>query len=219
MSEILEFIIKIIGLTLSIYSILTIANEFIRGNRIRITHIEGMAKSVEKTRGEIDPRTGEFTPEWVYALRFTVYAQNDGLKMAPQVRCMYIVDHERPKRSGTTGIKPCTNKESILAGQKSDPFIIEFSVQGPLPRPVNLSVHVIGFLAPKKGRICRYDAYLSQNSLGETACSGNGETLGWIKSNLIRAASFWYKHKMRKFGIWLGKKLQIDESILDTLSS
>jgi len=145
MSETLELIIKIIGLVLSIYTILTIVNEFIRGSRIRITRIEGTAKSIKKTRGEIDPRTGEFTPEWVYALKFTMYAQNDGLRMAPQVRCMYAVDNERPKRSGTTAIKPCTNKESIWAGQKADPFIMEFQVQGPLPPPTNLDVHVIGF--------------------------------------------------------------------------
>jgi len=48
---------------------------------------------------------------------------------------------------------------------------------------------------------------------------GNGETLGWIKSNLIRVASFWYNHKMRKFGVWLGKKFQVESSILETLAS
>ena len=214
----LQIPLQIVGALASLIAILQAGRVLLHGHRIRVSRIDGASNPVQQTGGEIDLRTGNLVPAWVYALRFGLHVQNDGSRKAPRVSCVYAVDEARPARS-MTELTTCQNIESIIAGARSDAFIIECQVQGRLPPPVNLDVHVLGFLLPRNGRICRFDASLFRNSLGEESVSGRGETVGWIQSDIIRIAVKWRKRGNGRLGLWLARKAKVEQSLLQSMAS
>lgn len=217
MSEMSALCIQLVEFLAALLAVLQIARALIHGHRVRVIRIDGYAKPTRQTAGEIDRKTGQIIPDWVFALHFEVFAQNDGLRAAPRVRCEYSIADGQPN-STMTSSRTCQHRESIPASGKSEPFLIDCELQGRLPEPKFLSAHILGLLVPDNGRICRFDAYLFRAESGEVTVSGGGEALGWVKSDLLRIAGKWHRRGPIRLWLWLAAKLGIDRSLLERVS-